>query len=326
MTERLKVPHYPNEAAGRLHKQNAALLGALIRSLPAKKAQAAKKRAEQEKKRLGDVLSKAGYALNTRYSADYLRDGLARAGEFREQLPEGTDLRRRLEEMIEEAERVASELEARAADRDSRAQEVHQKVHATATEQLAAQDVYEEECRAYAEEKAGAYFFGWSAQEVRYCPAFTAEALVVLAGKAAGSYGSDPEDEYAAAYDAVREALVRKTVALPVRAAADHVPGSYLFDELGHDGSRTPLLVGAFLDAKERPYTEHDASGEMAYHRTVRVGRSCVNLPPLLKNLDAVAKRILDGRPEDPLSAIASRRQASPRRTYSSSTTPRGRL
>jgi chaperonin cofactor prefoldin len=300
LTGRLKLPRYPDEAAGSLHQQNAALLGTLIRSLPAQKAEAAEKRAEEEKKRLGDVLSKAGYALNTRYSAEYLRDGLARADEFREQLPEGTVQRRRLEEMIEEAERVASELEARAADRERRVKEILQKVRAAAAEQLAAQEVYEEECRAYAEEKAGAYFFGWSAQEVRYCPAFTAKALVVLAGKAAGSYGSDPEDEYAAAYDAVREALVRKTIALPVRAAADYEPGSYLFDELGHDGSRTPLLVGAFLDAKERLYTEHDDSGEMAYHRTVRVGRSCVNLPPLLKNLDAVAKRILDGRPEDP--------------------------
>lgn len=300
LSENLRSPHYSGEG-GAYREDNAARVGSLLADLPAQKALAAEKRAAKEKERLDKALYKAGYAFNTTYPADYLRDSLKRADEFRTQLPDDTPQRERLEKLISEAERAAEKKEAVATEREKRAAEVMEKVRSVAAEHLAAVEDYDERCRRYAEEKAGAYFFGWTAQEVRYCPGFTAEAISALAGSAR-YYGGETGDEYAGAYDAVSNALVQKVVALNVRPAslADHEPGAYLFDQLRFDGTRSPLVIGALLDVTELSFPEHDATESMSYHRSVPVGRFYVNLPGAQVGSKAIAERIAEGVPEQP--------------------------
>ena len=203
--------------------------------------------------------------------------------------------------MISEAEKSASEQETQAAERDQRVAELLEKVKSVAEDQFEAQDAYDERCRRYAEEKAGAYFFGWTALEIRYCPALTAEAISALRSSAR-YYGGETGDEYAGAYDAVRDALVQKITALPPESgeAAQCELRYQHFDQLGYNGTTTPVTIGALIDSTQVDYEEHDASESMAYHRTVPVGRSFVNLPPRLPNLEAVATRIRDRAPKQP--------------------------
>lgn len=204
-------------------------------------------------------------------------------------------------------------MEASEAARERRVTEVLEKVKTVAAGQLAAVEDYDERCRLYAEEKAGAYFFGWAAQEVRYCPAFTTPAISALASSAAYCRaGSEAEDEYAGTYDAVsdavRDALVQKVVAVNLRAAPatpateDHEPGAYLLDQLGYDGTRTPLVVGAFLDASEVSFPEHDLTRPMSYHRSVNVGNFYVNVPAVSGDAEDVLTRIAAKAPEKPAS------------------------
>ena len=307
LSEKLRSPHYPGEGDA-YQGDNAAAVGSLLASLPTQKALAAEKRAEQEKERLDKALSKAAYAFNTTYSASYLRGNLARADDFRAEIHKGTAQRERFEEMISDARKAASEKEAEAsekeaeaAERKRRAAELLEKVKKVADDQLEAQDDYDERCRRYAEEQAGAYFFAWTAQEIRYCPALTAEAISALRSSAA-YYGGESGDEYAGAYDAVRDALVQKiTALLPESGVAGQEELRYQhFDQLGYNGTTTPVTIGAFIDCKQVDYDEHDASESMVYHRTVPVGRSVVNLPPRLPNLEAVATRVRERAPKQP--------------------------
>ncbi|MGB3634996.1 MAG: hypothetical protein WA982_13210, partial [Rubrobacteraceae bacterium] len=247
LPERLKSLYHHGERDV-YQRENAAAVGSLLMDLPSQKALAAQKRAAKEKERLDKAISKAASAFNTTYSASYLRDNLARADEFRTEIPDGTPQRGRLEQMISEAQKaasekeaVAAEKEAEAAERKRRAAEILEKVKSVAEDQLEAQVAYDGWCRRYAEEQAEKHFFAWTAQEIRYCPALTAEAISALRSSAR-YYGGETGDEYAGAYDAVKDALVQKIVALNVRAAADHEPGAYLFDRLGYDGTRTPLM------------------------------------------------------------------------------------
>lgn len=298
LSEKLRSAYYSGESDA-YQGENATAVGSLLADLPAQKALADEKQVAQEKERLDKVLSKAAYAFNTTYSAEYLRGNLARTDEFQTSFPEDAPQRERLEEMIYQAEQAAAEKEAEADEREKRAAEVLEKVKGVAAEQLAAVEDYDERCRRYAEEKAGAYFFGWTAQEIRYCPGFTAEAVSALAGSAA-YYGGETGDEYAGAYDAVSNALVQKVVALNVRAAAEHEPGAYLFDRLGYNGTRTTLVIGALLDATELSFPAHDATESMAYHRSVPVGRFYVNVPGVQVGSKAIAERIVKGVPEQP--------------------------
>lgn len=312
VSERLGSPHYTGDET--YQEGNAAEIGSLIVSLPAQKALAAEKRAKADKKRLEKALSKASYAFNTTYSASYLRESLARSEEFREGIPEETPERKRLEEMISAAKAAAEEMEASEAARERRVTEVLGKAKSTAAGQLAAVEDYDERCRRYAAEQAEEHFFAWAAQEVRYCPAFTAQAIAALASSAT-YHGPDneAEDEYAGTDDALREALVDRVVAVNLRAAPAtevHEPGTYLLDSLGYDGTRTPLVVGAFLDSTEISFPEHDLTRPMSYHRSVNVGNFYVNVPAVSGDAEGVLKKIAAGAPEKPASFEERLREA----------------
>ena len=296
LREQLKAPYHDVDRA-----INAAAVGSLLPSLAQEKTRAAEKREAKEQEQIDAALSRAANAFRTTYSADYLRRNLEQADSYRDGIPEASPQRERLEEMISEAEKAASEQEAQAAERARRQEEVLGKVKKVADEHLAAVETYDSECRAYAEEKAGAYFFAWSTLEVRYCPALPAETLSALRSSAA-YYGGESGDEYAGAYDAVRDALVQKITALPPESgvAGQGELRYQHFDQLGYNGTTTPVTIGAFIDSTQVDYEEHDPSESMVYHRTVPVGRSVVNLPPRLPNLEAVATRIRERAPKQP--------------------------